>query len=162
MPVVISSGTPDADPLLEQPAVEAEPVERALDPPEDHGLREVQEDDDEHESRGTDDEDDVDQLAANSRAAAVDPHRDLEPARERCHHPGRGPAEDEQADEAERRRWRSELLDLAGDVGAAGLGERKASMISLITSLRRPSFRSTSPKMATRTIESGTREKRTR
>ena len=67
-----------AERLLDEAAVETEPLERALDPPEDHRLREVQEDDDEDERRCPDDEDDVDELAANGRAAALDPHRDLE------------------------------------------------------------------------------------
>jgi hypothetical protein len=46
---------------------------------------------------------------------------------------------------------------------APPLSERgRASTISLITLARRSSFRSTIPKIATSTIESGTSEKRTR
>ena len=68
---------------------------------------------------------DVDELAADGGTAALDAHRHLEPGAQRRHHPGRGPAEDEEADEPESRRRRRELLDLARDVRAAALRERQ-------------------------------------
>ena len=86
---------------------------------EDTCLGQVEQDDDEHERRSSDDQDDVDELASNSRAAALDAHRHFEPGAQRGHHSGRGPAEDEEADEAECRCRRRQVLDLTGHVRAA-------------------------------------------
>ena len=117
----------------------------------------------EDERRGSDDEDDVDELASHGRAAALDAHRHLEAGAQRRHHPGRRPAEDEEADEAEAPSPATPASRSRRVTSAPPrLDSGSASTISLITSLRSSSFRSTIPKIATSTIESGTSEKRTR
>ena len=114
-----------ADALLQESAVEPEGVERLLDPTEHDGLGEIQEHDDEHERGGADDQDEVDELSPDGWAATLHSHRDLEAGAEGRHHPRGRPREHEQADEAERRCGRCQLLDLPRHVGAAALGERE-------------------------------------
>ena len=111
------------DPLLDDATVDAKPVERALDPREHHLRREGHEDEGDDECSRADDQQHVDELAADGGTAALDPHRDLEAGAQRRHHPGRSPAEDEQAEQADSRRGTCQLLDLTGDlvaVAAAG------------------------------------------
>ena len=87
--------------------------------------REVEHDGPDDEHGGSDDEDHVDELPAHGRPSAFDAHRDLEPGAQRGHHPRRGPAEDEEADQAEAARRRRQPLDLASDVRRALVGERE-------------------------------------
>ena len=108
-----------ANALLDEASVEAEGVERLLDPAEHDGLSEVQEDDDEHERGGTDDQD-HDRRACRGRPGDRVRTRiaTSRPARSAAIIPVAAHVEDEEADEPESRGGRRELLDLPRHVGA--------------------------------------------